>query len=100
VRVSVRKPAGIADLDPDSRTRNALLRPLRYQGERGFALVSPAVADPAAGNAPSRQDGRHCQSRPRPSPVRVQNDQLVAAEKTSIRVMSLSLMLISPLSMI
>jgi hypothetical protein len=28
------------DLDPDTRTRNALLRSLRYQGERGFALMS------------------------------------------------------------
>jgi hypothetical protein len=26
--------------DIDTRTRNALLRSLRYQGERGFALMS------------------------------------------------------------
>jgi hypothetical protein len=28
------------ELDIDTRTRNALLRSLRYQGERGFALIS------------------------------------------------------------
>ena len=39
VHVPVRKPAR-GELDPDTRTRNALLRSLRYQGERGFALMS------------------------------------------------------------
>ncbi len=28
------------ELDPDTRTGNALLGSLRYQGERGFALMS------------------------------------------------------------
>ena len=36
--VPVRKPAR-GDLDIDTKTRNALLRSLRYQGERGFALM-------------------------------------------------------------
>ena len=40
VHVPVKKPAGGRELDPDTRTRNALLRSLRYQGERGFALTS------------------------------------------------------------
>jgi len=40
VHVPVRKLAGIKELDPDTKTRNALLRSLRYQGERGFALMS------------------------------------------------------------
>ena len=40
VHVPVKKPAGGRELDPDTRTRNALLRSLRYQGERGFALMS------------------------------------------------------------
>jgi DDE superfamily endonuclease len=39
VHVPVRKPAR-GELDIDARTRNALLRSLRYQGERGFALMS------------------------------------------------------------
>jgi hypothetical protein len=39
MHVPVKKPVG-GDLDPDARTRNALLRSLRYQGERGFALMS------------------------------------------------------------
>ena len=38
VLVPVRKPAR-GDLDIDTKTRNALLRSLRYQGERGFALM-------------------------------------------------------------
>jgi hypothetical protein len=39
VHVPVKKPAS-GELDIDTRTRNALLRSLRYQGERGFALMS------------------------------------------------------------
>jgi DDE superfamily endonuclease len=39
VCVPVKKPAR-GELDPDTKTRNALLRSLRYQGERGFALMS------------------------------------------------------------
>jgi DDE superfamily endonuclease len=40
VHVPAKKPTGGGELDPDTRTRNALLRSLRYQGERGFALRS------------------------------------------------------------
>jgi hypothetical protein len=39
VHVPVKKPAK-GELDIDTSTRNALLRSLRYQGERGFALMS------------------------------------------------------------
>lgn len=39
VHVPVKKPR-CGELDPDTKTRNALLRSLRYQGERGFALMS------------------------------------------------------------
>jgi hypothetical protein len=39
VHVPVKRPAR-GELDIDTRTRNALLRSLRYQGERGFALMS------------------------------------------------------------
>jgi hypothetical protein len=39
VHVPVKKPAR-GELDTDAKTRNALLRSLRYQGERGFALMS------------------------------------------------------------
>jgi hypothetical protein len=39
VHVPVKKPAR-GELDPGTRTRNSLLRSLRYQGERGFALMS------------------------------------------------------------
>jgi len=40
VHVPVKKPAR-GELDTDTKTRNALLRSLRYHGERGFALMSP-----------------------------------------------------------
>jgi DDE superfamily endonuclease len=39
VHVPVKKPAR-GELDIGAKTRNALLRSLRYQGERGFALMS------------------------------------------------------------
>jgi hypothetical protein len=39
VLVPVKKPRR-GELDINTRTRNALLRSLRYQGERGFALMS------------------------------------------------------------
>jgi hypothetical protein len=39
VHVPVKNPAR-GELDPDTKTRNALLRSLRYPGERGFALMS------------------------------------------------------------
>ena len=39
VLVPVKKPRR-GDLDINTKTRNALLRSLRYQGERGFALMS------------------------------------------------------------
>ena len=39
VHVPVKKPAR-GEPDIDTKTRNALLRSLRYQGERGFALMS------------------------------------------------------------
>jgi hypothetical protein len=38
--VPVKSPPGSQRLDPDTKTRNALLRGLRSQGERGFALLS------------------------------------------------------------
>ena len=38
VLVPVKKPSR-SELDTDTKTRNALLRSLRYQGERGFALM-------------------------------------------------------------
>ncbi len=39
VHVPVKKPRR-GELDINTKTRNALLRSLRYQGERGFALMS------------------------------------------------------------
>ena len=39
VHVPARQPGGTQVLDVDTRTRNALLRGLRAQGERGFAVL-------------------------------------------------------------
>jgi hypothetical protein len=38
IHVPVKKPRD-GELDSDTKTRNMLLRGLRYQGERGFALL-------------------------------------------------------------
>ena len=40
VHVPVKKPAGVQELDINTRTRNALLRSARCLGERGFALLT------------------------------------------------------------
>jgi len=40
IHVPVKAPAGNQELDIDTRTRNSLLRGLRFQGERGFALLT------------------------------------------------------------
>lgn len=40
IHVPVRNPPGNQSLDPGTKTRNALLRGLRSQGERGFALLT------------------------------------------------------------
>jgi hypothetical protein len=40
VMTPVRKPAGMTELDINTRTRNMLLCSLRCKGERGFALLS------------------------------------------------------------
>ena len=40
IRVPVRNPPGNQRLDPGTKTRNSLLRGLRSQGERGFALLT------------------------------------------------------------
>jgi hypothetical protein len=36
----VKKPAGVKELDTDTRARNALIRSVRCVGERGFALLT------------------------------------------------------------
>ena len=40
IHVPVKSPAGNQELDISTRTRNSLLRGLRFQGERGFALLT------------------------------------------------------------
>ena len=40
IHVPVKNPGGNQELDPGAQTRNSLLRSLRFQGERGFALLT------------------------------------------------------------
>jgi len=40
IHVPVKSPGGNQEPDVDTRTRNSLLRGLRFQGERGFALLT------------------------------------------------------------
>jgi hypothetical protein len=40
IHIPARNPGGNQELAPGTRTRNSLLRGLRFQGERGFALLS------------------------------------------------------------
>ena len=40
IHVPVKNPPGNQQLDPGTKTRNSLLRGLRSQGERGFALLT------------------------------------------------------------
>jgi hypothetical protein len=40
IHVPVKNPGGNQEPDPGNRTRNSLLRGLRFQGERGFALLT------------------------------------------------------------
>ena len=43
IHIPARQPAGGRDLDIDTHARNVLLRSLRCQGERGFALFTEAL---------------------------------------------------------
>ena len=40
IHVPVKNPGGNQRLDPDTKTRNSLLRGPRSQGERGFAVLT------------------------------------------------------------
>ena len=85
VHVPVKKAAGVKELDIGTRARNALIRSVRCLGERGFALLTPAVE-----NAPAchRQPGQNRPHRPRracPSAIRTQDDHVKVAEKTSLK---------------
>jgi len=40
IHVPVKNPGGSQELAPDNQARNSLLRGLRFQAERGFALLT------------------------------------------------------------
>src|SRR5690348_5444643 len=70
----VKKPAR-GELEADTKTRNALLRSLRYQGERGFALMSQRwrVLQHVMVSPTAIGDNKNC---PRPGAIRAQGDRL------------------------
>ena len=71
VHVPVKKPRR-GELDIDTKTRNALLRSLRYQGERGFALMSQRWRAIQHVIGQPDHDRRHRQIRTRPHAIRAQ----------------------------
>ena len=71
VLVLVRGP-GRGDLDIDTKTRNALLRSLRYQRERGFALMKQRWREMQYVSVSSTTIGDIAKGRPRPRAIRAQ----------------------------
>ena len=78
VHVPVKKPRR-GELDIDTKTRNALLRSLRYQGERGFALMSQRWRALSTSRS-ARPRSATSSNRTRPHAVRTQDHQLKVAE--------------------
>jgi len=79
-----KRPAGNQELDPGTRTRNALPRDLRYRGERGLALLTQRVSCPPARHRRPPPHHRDDPCRPCPHPVRAQAHQLKLAEVASL----------------
>jgi len=80
IHIPVRQPAGRRELDIGTRTRNALLRPLRCLGERGFALLTGPLAHSPAHHRQPQQDRRYRPRRARPHPFRTRLHQMKIAE--------------------
>ena len=55
IHVPVKSPGGSQELAPDNQARNSLLRGLRSQGERGFALLTHRWASLQHATASPRQ---------------------------------------------
>ena len=85
VLVPVRKPRE-GDLDTDAKCRSMLLRGLRYQGERGFALLKERWRALQHVTVSPDPDRRHRESRTRPHANRAQDDHLKVAGKTSLKI--------------
>jgi hypothetical protein len=75
IHVPVKNPGGNQRLDPGTRTRNSLLRGLRSQGERGFALLSQRWTTLQHHRQP-QENHRNSPRHPRPHPIRAQIPQL------------------------
>ena len=75
VHVPVKKPRS-GELDINTKTRNALLRSLRYQGERGFALMSQRWRALQRVMVSPTTIGDIAKIRTRPHAIRAQDDQL------------------------
>ncbi len=81
IHVPVRRPAGGGELDLNTRTRNALLCSLRCLGERGLALMSQRWRTLQRVMLSPGKIGDIARGRPRPRPVRAQDDHLKVAEE-------------------
>ena len=84
VHVPVKKPAGVKKLDINNRARNALLTSARCLGERGFALLTPALADPPARHRQPRENRPDRPRSTRPGAIRAQDAHVKVAGKTSL----------------
>ena len=83
VHVPVKKPAGVKDLDINTRARNALIRSVRCLGERGFALLTPAVENAPACHRQPQQNRPHRPRSIRPGAIRTQDDHVKSLRKRS-----------------
>jgi hypothetical protein len=82
IHVPVKRPAGGGELDLNTRTRNALLCSLRCLGERGLALMSQRWRTLQRVMLSPGKIGDIAQGRPRPRPIRAQDDHVKVAEET------------------
>ncbi len=83
VHVPVKKPAGVKELDINTRTRNALIRSA-LSGRTRLRASYPALADPPACHRQPRQDRPDRPSRTRPGAIRAQDAHVKVAGKTSL----------------
>ena len=72
IHVPVKNPGGNQELAIGDRARNRLLRGLRFQGERGFALLTRCWTVLQHTTASPREHHPDRPRRPRPHPIRAQ----------------------------
>ncbi len=83
VHVPVKKPAGVNELDINTRARNALLRSA-LPGRARLRTFDPALADAPACHRQPGQNRLYRQGRACPGAIRAQDARVNVAEKTSL----------------